>query len=87
MNCESYFCHVPEENPSTPLPEPIGDLLKNTPLLEDYVDTAELSRFLQSSEIDTAKFMEVEKALVVAYWLRNSQVVSSNKVKLEALSY
>jgi len=65
----------------------IGDLLKNAPGLEDYVDTAELSRFLQSSEIDTAKFMEVEKALAVAYWLRNSQVVSSNKVKLEALSY
>ncbi|NJO59173.1 MAG: asparagine synthase [Richelia sp. RM2_1_2] len=64
----------------------IGDLLKNTPGLEDYVDTAGLSRFLQSSEIDTAKFMELEKTLAVAYWLRNSQVVLSNKVKLEAVS-
>ena len=65
----------------------IGDLLKNTPLLEDYINTAELSRFLQSSEIDTGKFMELEKTLAVAYWLRNSPVVSSNKVKLKALSY
>ncbi|NJM19855.1 MAG: asparagine synthetase B [Richelia sp. RM2_1_2] len=64
----------------------IGDLLKNTPLLEDYVDTAELSRFLQSSEIDTGKFLELEKTLAVAYWLRNSQVVSENQVKLEAVS-
>ncbi|MBD0390582.1 MAG: hypothetical protein ICV54_29815 [Nostoc sp. C3-bin3] len=65
----------------------IGDLLKNTPLLENYVDTAGLSRFLQSEEIDTGKFLELEKTLAVAYWLRNSQVVSSNKVKLEAMSY
>lgn len=56
----------------------IGDLLKNTPLLEDYVNTAELSRFLQSSEIDTGKFMEVKKALPVAYWLRSYDIQSKH---------
>ncbi len=29
VNCESYFCHVPEENPSTPLPEPISIPARN----------------------------------------------------------
>lgn len=64
----------------------IGDLLKNTPSLEEYVDTAELIRFLQSEEIDTGKFMGVEKTLALAYWLRSSQVVSPCRTKLEVVS-
>lgn len=63
----------------------IGDLLKDTPGLEEYVDTAELLRCLESEEIDTGKFMGLEKTLALAYWLRSYQVVSPNKAKLEAL--
>lgn len=64
----------------------IEGLLKNTPGLEDYVDTAELLRFLQSEEIDTGKLMGVEKTLALAYWLRSYQNISLNQAKLEALS-
>lgn len=63
-----------------------GDLLKNTPGLEEYIDTADLLRCLESGEIDTGKLMGLEKTLAVAYWLRSSQVVSPNQVKLEAVS-
>lgn len=63
----------------------ISDLLKNTPGLAEYVNTAELLRFLQSEAIDTGKLLEVEKTLAVAYWLQSYHVVSLNKAKLEAL--
>lgn len=65
----------------------IEDLLKNTSGLSDYIDTAELLRFLQSEEIDTGKLMIVEKSLALAYWLRSYRSVSPNQAKLEALSY
>ncbi|MGB7442672.1 MAG: asparagine synthase-related protein [Coleofasciculaceae cyanobacterium] len=48
-----------------------GDLLRNTPGLEDYVNTGELVQCLESGEIDTGKFMGLEKTLAFAYWLRN----------------
>jgi asparagine synthase (glutamine-hydrolysing) len=52
-----------------------GDLLKNTPGLEEYLETAELLKCLESGEIDTATFMGLEKILTVAYWLRSYQVL------------
>jgi asparagine synthase (glutamine-hydrolysing) len=48
-----------------------GDLLKNTPSLEEYVNTGELLRCLESGDIDTGKFMELEKTLTFAYWLQS----------------
>jgi asparagine synthase (glutamine-hydrolysing) len=63
----------------------IGDLLKDTPGFAEYVDTAELLRLLQTEDIDTGKFMGLEKTLAVAYWLRSYQVVSPQKAKLEAI--
>lgn len=65
----------------------IEDLLKNTPGLEEYIDTAELLRFLQSEEIDTPKFMGTEKTLAFAYWLRSYRGVSPSRAKMEALSH
>ncbi len=50
-----------------------GDLLKNTPGLEEYVNIDELLECLESGEIDTGKLMGLEKTLVVAYWLRSLQ--------------
>ncbi len=64
----------------------ISDLLKNTPGLEEYVNTTELLKCLESEEIDTGKLMGLEKTLAVAYWLRSYQVVSPNQAKLEAAS-
>ncbi|NJL60690.1 MAG: asparagine synthase [Methylacidiphilales bacterium] len=63
-----------------------GDLLRNTPGLEEYINTADLLGCLESGEIDTGKLMGLEKTLAVTYWLRSSQVLSLNKVKLEAVS-
>ena len=48
-----------------------GDLLRNTPGLEDYVNIDELLECLESEEIDTQKLMGLEKTLTVAYWLRS----------------
>ena len=64
----------------------IEDLLKNTPDLSEYLDTAEILKFLQSEEIDTGKLMTVEKTLAVAYWLRTYRDIGVHSAKLEALS-
>lgn len=64
----------------------IEDLLKHTPDLNNYLNTAELLRCLQFEKINTGKLMRVEKTLAFAYWLRSYQNIPSNHVKLEALS-
>jgi asparagine synthase (glutamine-hydrolysing) len=52
----------------------IGDLLKNTPGLSDYVNCEQLLALLTSPEpISPADIIALEKTLTVAYWLRSLQ--------------
>lgn len=49
----------------------IGDLVKNTPELNNYVDVAALLGPLQGdAAVDQATLVGLEKALALAYWLR-----------------
>jgi asparagine synthase (glutamine-hydrolysing) len=51
----------------------IGDLLKNTPGLENYVDISEVLKVIKSAEFNTLTSLELNATLAVAYWLRNYQ--------------